>query len=344
MQLKVSKAKIKLKRSWRISRSEAIKEKDIVLVEVIYGRLFGLGEAVPSARFGESIESVVNFLFNVSDKLGNDPLDIKGILDRLDEVDPNQRAAKAAIDMALYDINGKLMNKPVYELLGLDREAIRPSAKTISIDQLKLDRLNIMCEEYKHSPIIKIKYNKDTDLDIAQHVHQKTRAKIWIDVNEDWEVDEAIKKIQALEKYDFVEFIEQPIKAGSKEGIKEIKKHCKMPIILDEDITCLNDIIRYAELADGVNIKIQKVGGIYKAIEMITEARKHSLKILLGCRIESSLGITAAAHIMPLADFVDLDSIILIEEDPFKGAYFNNNLLIIPKSTGLGVLPVELLH
>jgi L-alanine-DL-glutamate epimerase-like enolase superfamily enzyme len=250
--------------------------------------------------------------------------------------------AIAAIDMALYDMNGKILGKPIYEMLGLARQDVSPSCKTISLAQLSDWKKYL--QEFREQRFIKVKVNSETDLDILKEIHQETGAKLFVDANEAWSPEAALLKCKEMDEWGFIEFIEQPIGANQRASLEKIKAHCKIPIILDEDITTLGSMHRMRSGMDGINIKVQKVGGIYRAIEMITEARRMSKKILLGCRIESSVGITAASHLMPLVDYVDLDSAAMIVNDPYRGAYFNKDTLIIPNSHGLGIISASRIH
>ncbi len=150
--------------------------------------------------------------------------------------------------------------------------------------------------------------------------------------------DEAIERINQLKEYD-IEFVEQPIEPDDKEGLKKIKKNVDVPIIIDELLMTSRDILQFVGLCDGINIKLAKCGGIREALRMIHVARAHDLLIMIGCMIESSVGITAAAHIGSLADFLDLDGNLLLTNDPYRGVKLEQGRLYLPDSPGLGVVP-----
>jgi L-alanine-DL-glutamate epimerase-like enolase superfamily enzyme len=285
---------------------------------------------------------VSDFLEHVEILLGDDPTDIKGIVEKLEGIPGAPPCAIAAIDMALYDMNGKILGKPLYDMLGLDREDVNPSSKTISLAQLGDWKKYL--PEFREQRYIKVKVNSDTDLNLLREIHTETGARLFADANEAWTVEEALAKCKTMENWDFVEFVEQPIPANQRAHLEKIKGVSKIPIFLDEDISTLGSMHRLKQCMDGINIKLQKVGGIYRSIEMITEARRMNKKILLGCRIESSVGITAASHLMPLVDYVDLDTSEMIVNDPYKGAYFNKDMLIIPNAVGLGIVPTSRIH
>jgi len=176
------------------------------------------------------------------------------------------------------------------------------------------------------------------DIEMVKAVREMTDAKIRVDANAGWTPDEAIKKINQLKEYD-IEFIEQPIDPENKEGLKKIKKNVNVPIIIDEHLMTSKDILQFVGLCDGINIKLAKCGGIREALRMIHVARAHDLLVMLGCMIESSVGITAAAHIGSLADFLDLDGNLLLSNDPYIGVKLEKGKLYLSDLPGLGVTP-----
>ncbi|HKV85668.1 MAG TPA: enolase C-terminal domain-like protein, partial [Ktedonobacterales bacterium] len=187
---------------------------------------------------------------------------------------------------------------------------------------------------------LKVKLGTEADLDIVRAIRDVTSATLRVDANAAWTPKQAIRIITRLEPYD-IEFVEQPVAANDLDGLRLVRENSALPIIADESCVTLEDIPRVAGCADGINIKLMKCGGIRNALAMIHAARAHHLKVMLGCMIESSLAITAAAQISPLVDYADLDGGLLITNDPYDGVRVERGKLILPERAGLGVLPRE---
>jgi L-alanine-DL-glutamate epimerase-like enolase superfamily enzyme len=188
----------------------------------------------------------------------------------------------------------------------------------------------------KDYPILKIKVGTKHDIDILKAIRDVSTATIRVDANTAWTPKEAIKTINALASYN-IEFVEQPVVAHDLAGLKLIRDNVPVPIIADESCVTVDDIPRVAECVDGINIKLMKCGGIRHALKMIHVARAHNLRIMIGCMIESSLAITAAAHLTPLVDYADLDGHLLIDDDPYEGVKVENGKLVLSDGPGLGV-------
>ncbi len=253
---------------------------------------------------------------------------------RLDKVIRLNPSAKAAVDMALYDLMGKVLGVPLYKLLGLNPKHTPHTSFTIGIDTpVEMAKKALIAKDY---PILKIKVGTKHDLDIIKAIRDVTNAVIRVDANTGWTPKEAIKTINALAPYN-IEFVEQPIVAHDLPGLKLIRDNVPIPIIADESCVTVEDIPRVAECVDGVNLKLMKCGGIRHALKMIHVARAHNLRVMIGCMIESSLAITAAAHLTPLVDYADLDGHLLISDDPYVGVTVEKGKLVLPDSAGLGV-------
>ena len=192
-------------------------------------------------------------------------------------------------------------------------------------------------EDVKDFPILKIKVGIKNDIEILRELRKITKAVFRVDANTGWTVDEAIKKLNIMEGLG-VELVEQPFPVGSVEALKKLKKHVKIPVFADEDVKESKDIPVLSDAVDGINIKLMKSGGIREAIRIIHTAQAHNLKIMIGCNIESSISITAAAHLTTLADYVDLDGHLLVTNDPYAGVAIDKGRLTLPKDNGLGVL------
>ena len=186
-------------------------------------------------------------------------------------------------------------------------------------------------------PILKVKLGTSRDIEIIQNLRAVTDKPIYVDANTAWTPKEAVRKIRELACYG-VELVEQPTKPDDLAGLKFVYEHSELPIIADESVKRANDIPILAECVDGINIKLVKCGGLLEAHRMINVARAHGLSVMLGCMIESSLGITAAAHLTPLVDYADLDGNLLIANDPYTGVILDKGRLILPKRPGVGIL------
>jgi L-alanine-DL-glutamate epimerase-like enolase superfamily enzyme len=247
---------------------------------------------------------------------------------------PDQPAAEAAIDMALRDLAGKRLGAPYYELLGIDPAAMPPTSYTIGMDIPEIVEAKV--REAADFEILKVKMGSDDDHRVLESVRRVTDRPVRVDANEGWTLEEAQSRLEWLEAMG-VEFVEQPLPADQLEATRELRRTSPLPLIADESIHRAVDIPRLAEAFDGINIKLMKCGGLGEALRMITVARAHGMQVMLGCMVESSLAITAAAHLAPLVDYVDLDGNLLVESDPFVGATVEGGRLVLPDRPDLGV-------
>jgi len=324
---------LKLKHPFRISRSITEVKKN-VLVQIDEG----IGEAAPSEYYGENAETVIECLEKVKDQLGGDPFQIESILSNLDKRIKGTFSAKAAIDMALHDLVGKRLNMPLYKLLGLDGKAPLTTSYTVGIDTP--ERMKEKTRQANNFLVYKVKVGVEGDVEMVKAIREVTDAKIRVDANAGWSAEEALEKIDQIKEYG-IEFVEQPIDPRDKAGLKKIKEKAEIPIIIDEQLMTSKDIPDFVELCDGINIKLAKCGGIREALRMIRVARAHGLKVMLGCMIESSVGIAAAAHLGSLADFLDLDGNLLVSNDPYEGLRLDKGKLFLSDLPGLGVVPKD---
>lgn len=325
---------LKLTTPFRIARNVQPTSPNVV-VEIAYNEYIGYGEAAPDEYYGENQKLALACIETLADRLGDDPFPIEDIMSRLNRAIRLNPSAKAAIDMALYDLVGKILGVPLYKLLGLNPQATPLTSFTIGIDTpAEMARKAQLASAY---PILKIKVGTRNDLDNIKAIRDVTNAVIRVDANTGWTPKEAIQNITALAPYN-IEFVEQPVVPSDLAGLKLIRDNVPVPIIADESCVALEDIPRLAGCVDGVNLKLMKSLGITNVIKMIHVARAHNLKIMLGCMIESSLAITAAAHLTPLVDYADLDGNLLIDNDPYAGAVVEQGKLVLPDQPGLGVV------
>jgi L-alanine-DL-glutamate epimerase-like enolase superfamily enzyme len=337
LHLETSVMSLQLTEPFRISRSVQHVAQRVVVHIQGQGQV-GLGEAAPSTYYGENQETVLACLAVYAEHLGDDPFALEEILTKLEKTIQRNAAARAAVDMALYDLVGKLLGVPLYKLLGLNPAKTPYTSFTIGLDTpAEMARKARQAQDF---PILKVKLGSRQDLDCIKAIRDVSNATIRVDANAGWTLKAAIKLIEALEPYQ-IEFVEQPLPPTDLEGLRLLREHSALPIFADESCVTVEDIPRVAGCVDGINIKLMKCGGVRQALKMIHTARAHHLQIMLGCMIESSLAITAAAHLSPLVDYADLDGHLLINNDPYQGVRVEAGKLILPDGPGLGVTPAQ---
>jgi L-alanine-DL-glutamate epimerase-like enolase superfamily enzyme len=326
----------RLAETFVISR-DSTDESESVIAEISHAGHTGYGEGAPIGRYDEEAASAAEFLSECGGLLGDDPFAFDEIEARLPER-PNTEAARAALDLALHDLCGKLTGLPVWRLLGLRREG-PPTSWTVWLG----DPDDMARRAEKAAPRfqrlkLKLGGRDGLDLDRVRSVRAVTELPLQVDVNEYWTVDEALDALPHLAGLG-VEYCEQPLPAGDPGGL-QVKAASPIPIYVDEDCHTLADVAACAERAHGINIKLSKSGGIREAIRMAHAARALGLGVMLGCMTESGLGISASAQIASLCDFVDLDGNLLLLEDPWPGVEFRDGVQLPPDKPGLGVEPV----
>jgi len=248
-----------------------------------------------------------------------------------------QWAAKAAIDIALMDWVGKKLGIPLYRHFGLNPAATPVTTFSIGIDTPEITRQKV--REAAAFSVLKIKVGLDTDEATIQAVRSVTDKPLRVDANEGWKDREvAARKIEWLAKQG-VEFIEQPMPADRAEDIRWLHERVSIPIIADEACLRAADIPKLQGIYDGVNVKLDKAGGMLEAFRMIQMARALGMKTMLGCMVSTSISVTAAAHLSPLVDYADLDGNLLIANDPYRGVTVDKGKLALPDRPGLGLLP-----
>ena len=244
-------------------------------------------------------------------------------------------AAKAALDIALLDWTGQSLGIPVHQLLGIDPNAAPVTTFSIGIDDPAATRKKV--EEADAFPVLKIKVGLGKDEATIEAVRAVTNKPLRTDANEGYKTkEEAVERINFLDKHG-VEFIEQPLAAANLEDMNWIRKRVHMPIFADEACLHLNDVAKVAPHFDGVNVKVDKAGGLLAALRMIELARSLGLKVMIGCMVSSSVAVTAAAQLSPLVDYADLDGNLLISNDPYEGVLVEKGKLMLPKRPGLGL-------
>lgn len=317
------------KRTFAIARSSDDAFERVIL-EVEEDGEIGRGEAAPSGRYYQDAEGVAAALESVEIR---DPWDIRGTLRRNAGLPPT---ALCALDNALHDLAAKRLGVPVYRLVGLGRpEPV--SAYTLGI----ADRETTVAdaERLRDYPILKVKIGGWEDVETLRAVRGVSDAELWVDANEAFSTDEAVELARELRGV--VGMIEQPVPASAgPEALRAVTEAAHpVPVMADEAAVDARDVPKLAGCVSGVNVKLAKCGGIRGALEMVHAARAHGMKLMLGCMVETSLGISAAAHLSGLFDFVDLDGAMLLADDPFEGPEYERGRILLSEAPGLGVWP-----
>jgi L-alanine-DL-glutamate epimerase-like enolase superfamily enzyme len=333
MRVEASIVRLHLAETFVIARETADWE-DVVQVDLHHEGAVGRGEAAPIGRYDESAQSALAFVEQHGGLVGDDPFALEEIGARLAAV-PGEQAAKSALDAALHDLQGKLLGVPVWRLLGLPRTG-PPTSWTIWLGDP--DDMARRTERVANRFLrLKLKLGGGDGLDVerVRAVRSRTHLPLQVDVNEWWSLDEALDAIPQLADLG-VQYVEQPLKAGDPGG-EELRTRSPVPVYVDEDCHTLADVARCATIAHGINIKLAKSGGIREGIRMAHAARALGLGVMLGCMVESGLGIAAGCVVAPLCDHVDLDGNLLLVEDPCPGVGFADGTQVPSEEPGLGV-------
>jgi L-alanine-DL-glutamate epimerase-like enolase superfamily enzyme len=322
---------LRLAETFRIARSSQ-DEAETVVVAIEHDGVTGYGEAAPIDRYEESAASALAYAQEAADALGDDPFALDEILDRLPR---REWAARAAIDGALYDLQGKLLGVPTWRQLGLRRGG-PPTSWTLGIGDP--DETARKAEERAgrfHRFKLKLGGGDGLDVDRVRAVRGVTDVPLQVDVNEYWSLDEALDSIPQLAELG-VEYVEQPLRAGESGG-EDLRRRSPLPVYVDEDCHTLEDVAACGRIAHGINIKLAKSGGLREAVRMAHAARALGLGVMLGCMVESGLGISAGAQMGSLCDHVDLDGNLLLAEDPWPGVELVDGVQTPADAPGLGV-------
>jgi L-Ala-D/L-Glu epimerase len=332
MEVRAEIVRLELAETFVISR-ESQDWADVVHVSLTHDGVIGRGEAAPIDRYRETAASALAFVERHGDLVGDNPFALEEIGARLAQI-PGEQAAKAALDAALHDLQGKLLGVPVNRLLGLPR-AGPPSSWTVWLgdpDDMarRAERAAARFRRLK----LKLGGGDGLDVERVRAVRGVTDVPLQVDVNEWWSLEEALEACAKLAALG-VEYVEQPLPQGDPGGA-ELRRRSPVPVFVDEDCHTLQDVAGCAEIAHGVTIKLAKSGGIREAIRMAHAARALGLGVMLGCMIESGLGIAAGCAVAPLCDHVDLDGNLLLARDPVPGPVFRDGVQVASEGPGLG--------
>lgn len=320
---------LQLAHTWTIARGTGTNIFKAVVVELTGADgTVGLGEAAPTTRYKESVDTVQAFLKSV-DARGLSFNDVEGSMTYLDTLSPHDMSAKCALNIALLDGAAKRAKKPIYDFLELGfREGQHVTSFTIGIDKPDMIRKKVL--EAERYPVLKVKVGVADDKVNMQALREVAPTKtLRVDANEGWKTKEqALEMIEWLAKDGHVEFVEQPMPAAtSAKDWAWLKQRSPLPIFGDESYHLAKDVTQAAECFHGVNVKLVKTGGISAGFDALQAARKAGLKTMLGCMIESSILISAGAHLAELCDYLDLDGNILITNDPYLGVTTEKGVL-----------------
>jgi L-alanine-DL-glutamate epimerase-like enolase superfamily enzyme len=332
--------RLRLRHTWTTTMSSS-EYRDTLHLRYRKDGVTGVGEGAPIVRYHEDASGCRDAVLSVADYLATaDPQAFDKTMGEVMRRIEGKWAAKAAIDIALLDWVGKRRSLPIYAMLGLDPADAPVTTFSIGIDTPEVTRQKV--REAEPYPVLKVKVGLETDEATIEAVRSVTDKPLRVDANEGWTDREvAVRKIEWLAGKG-VELIEQPLPAARRDDIAWIRERCAMPVFADEACLRPEDIPGLAGAYDGVNIKLDKAGGILQGYRMIQIARSLGLKTMLGCMISSSVSITAAAHLSPLVDYADLDGHLLIANDMYEGVKVERGKLVLPKRPGLGLRKLKL--
>ena len=333
MQLKFYSYNLELNEPFKISYGTRHFQPTLI-VSISDGYFKGYGEAAATSYYGVSVEKMQKDIRTV------EPLVIKNINKSPEEIWKltwpklkNNPFAQCALDIALHDLNGKRCGKKLYQLWGLSIKNMPCTSFTIGMDSTENSIQKIKKMPW---PIYKIKMGPKDDVDKIKELRKHTDSIFRIDANASWGVDETLSNAKALKELN-VEFLEQPLKADDWRGMAKLNKDCVLPIIADESCIQESDVEKCAKYFNGINIKLTKCGGLTPAKRMIFKGKSLGLKTMVGCMTESTVGVSAIAHLLPLLDYVDMDGGLLIKNDVADGIKIHNGKIYFSEINGMGV-------
>ncbi len=329
---------LQLKHAFNLARSSRKTTPD-VQVQIEYDGIIGYGEASMPPYLGESVDSVSAFLSRLDMTQFSDPFRIEEIHEYLDSVAPDNRAAKASVDIALHDLIGKIMGQPWYKIWGLSPEKTPYTSFTIGIDKPEVVRMKV--DEAKPYKVLKVKMGLDNDKELVEIIRSQTDVPICVDANQGWtDKEKALEMCHWLSERNCL-FVEQPMDKSMIDETAWLRERSPLPIIADEFLQRLPDVRRAAGAYDGINIKLMKSTGLHEAYKMAVLAKALGMKVMLGCMTETSCGISAAAQLSPMADWAGLDGNLLISNDLFDGVKIvDGKIALSPDRPGIGAIPL----
>jgi len=314
-----------------------------VFVKIEHGGKVGYGEACLPVYLGETVEETIAFFELAKPVLAknSDTFSLHVIRKDMDGISLGNNAAKAAIDIAINDLLGKIANKPFYELMGFGKSEAMPTSFTIGIDEeIKIEQ---KIKEAKDFSILKIKAGTNDDKALINIIRKYTDKPLYVDINQGWKDKQMVLDMIFWMHEKNVILIEQPMPVACNNEMAWVTERSPIATIADESVKRYKDIEIIKHCFSGINIKLMKSTGLTEALEMVKLAKENNLKILLGCMAESSCATSAMAQLMQFADYIDLDAPELLKNDPFKGVMYKNGNVYLNDLPGIGVEPIELL-
>ena len=310
----------------------------VMLTEIEYDGIIGYGEASMPPYLGESHKTATSFLSKVNLSQFNDPFQVEDILDYVDAIAPKNAAAKASVDIALHDLVGKLINLPWYKIWGYNKANTPNTSFTIGIDSEEVVKEKVKeAEEFK---ILKIKLGRGNDKDMIRWIRSVSDVPLCVDVNQGWkDKHEALELCQWLSEQGVV-FVEQPMPKENLDDLAWLTQNSPLPIVADESVQRLKDVIQLHGVYSGINIKLMKSTGMREAQKMIHFARAVNMKVMIGCMTETACAVSAAAQLSPIVDWADLDGNLLISNDVFSGVDVIDGKVTLNNLPGIGIKPL----
>ncbi len=334
MNLSFNPYELQLRHAFNLAKFQRTTTPD-VQVQIEYDGITGYGEASMPPYLGESVDSVTSFLSKLDLSQFSSPFAIEEIHDYMDSVAPDNRAAKASVDIALHDLLGKIMGQPWYKIWGLNPDNCPMTSYTIGIDTEDVVRKKV--EEASPYKVLKVKMGLDNDKETIEVIRSMTDVPICVDVNQGWsDKEHALEMCHWLNERNCL-FVEQPMPKEQHDDIAWLRERSPLPLIADESLQRLTDVKRMSEAFDGINIKLMKSTGMHEAYKMAVLAKALGMKVMLGCMTETSCAVTAAAQLAPMVDYADLDGNLLIANDRFDGIQIVEGKVTIPDRPGIGV-------
>jgi len=307
----------------------------IMLVEIGYEGFTGLGEASMVPYMGESIESAERFLTKVDLRWLRYPFDYDKVISYLDTVDGGNPAVKAAVDIALHDLEGKINNTSCYSLFGSDPKKMPLTSVTIGMDSPKIVIKKVM--EADLARVLKVKLGSEEDKNLIETIRSVSSKPIYVDANQGWTNKEKALDFIYWLKEGGVELIEQPMLKTDIQSNAWLTERSPLPIIADESVQRFSDLEFVKDVYHGINVKLMKSAGMHEAFLMIKRARELNMKVLIGCMSETSIATLAAAALAPLCDWADIDGPFLTNNNPFEMPEFKGGRWVLPEIPGLGL-------
>ncbi len=336
LEMKFFPYELKLRHVFTVATYSRITTPD-VQVEITYDGVTGYGEASMPQYLGQTVQSVTAFLQKVDLSQFNDPFQLEDILAYVDSLSPGDTAAKAAVDIALHDLVGKLLGAPWYKIWGLNKDKAPSTTFTIGIDTADVVKQKTR-ECANQFNILKVKLGRENDKEMIETIRSVTDLPIAVDINQGWkDKEKAIDEIFWLKEHGIV-MVEQPMPKELRDDIAWLTEKSPLPIFADEAIQRLKDIKNVAGAYSGINIKLMKCTGMHEAWKMLNYARAIGMKVMVGCMTETSCAVSAAAQLSPAVDFADLDGNLLISNDRFKGMEVVKGKITLPDRPGIGVV------